>query len=214
MKWTYLLLIPLLFIVGGCTKFGKNITVRGQVLNPVTGEGIPNVQIQIVREGGGIPGGYKEVKSTTTDEDGNFEISKLGCYSQYYIQAQTPYYPIGWKENGEPKGNFRAQIDKHHVVEMDYHTVPYGQLSSHIKNENCEGSTDDMQFRSRMQWESDWGSWSTHREGCYDVSSSPSVVPMGWRFYETMVIRPSGTYYVYDTVFVSESGVSHIEILY
>ncbi len=39
----------LLLIVGACTKFGKNITIEDRVENPITGEGIPGVEIWLLK---------------------------------------------------------------------------------------------------------------------------------------------------------------------
>ena len=75
-----------------CTKFGKNVTVKGRVLNPITGEGIPNVELELLRGTGGLPGGYKSVKSTKTDASGNFEIQldfrgfAKGVYQIHFIE--------------------------------------------------------------------------------------------------------------------------------
>ena len=53
------------------------------------------------------------------------------------------------------------------------------------------------------------------RTGCYEyTSTTPSIVPMGYRYYETKVIRSGVTTYVYDTVFVTENGISNLGILY
>ena len=45
MKWFFFILLGL--ILSTCTKFGENIHVNGKVLNPVTGLGIPNVEIAL-----------------------------------------------------------------------------------------------------------------------------------------------------------------------
>ena len=37
--------LSLLFMLSTCTKFGKNVTVKGRVLNPLTGEGIAGDEV-------------------------------------------------------------------------------------------------------------------------------------------------------------------------
>lgn len=217
MKQVFIVATLIALMLSGCTKFGKNITVKGRVLNPVTGEGIPNIQIQIVREGGGIPGGYKEVKSTVTDSKGNFEISKLGLFQNYYIQAQTPLYPIGWKEDGQPKGDFRAKISKHHVVEMDYHTVPYGNQQIHVKNINCLGPTDTLRLYldgSQIGFDDAQIGLLTELTGCIDITDSPVKLPIGERYYHWEVIKGGNSQIFYDTITLIEGQNVTLNIFY
>ena len=61
-----------------CTKFGRTITVKGRVINPVTGEGIQGAKMILQRGTAGLPGGNKTVKSVYSDADGNFELNKSG----------------------------------------------------------------------------------------------------------------------------------------
>ncbi len=39
------ILVTLLLAIISCTKFGKNVTVKGRVLNPLTGEGIAGEEV-------------------------------------------------------------------------------------------------------------------------------------------------------------------------
>lgn len=41
----FLLLVLILFF--SCTKFGKNVTLKGRVMNPVTGEGIEGAEVKL-----------------------------------------------------------------------------------------------------------------------------------------------------------------------
>ncbi len=43
------------------------MTIKGRVLNPVTGQGIPNVPVVMYRSTLDYPSGSKRVKETTTD---------------------------------------------------------------------------------------------------------------------------------------------------
>ena len=56
-----------------CTKFGKNVTIEGRVMNPITGEGIAGIELELLRTTTGLPGGYKSVKSTNSNSDGSYE---------------------------------------------------------------------------------------------------------------------------------------------
>jgi hypothetical protein len=38
-------LILIFILSSACTKFGKNVTVKGKVVNPVTGQGIEGIEI-------------------------------------------------------------------------------------------------------------------------------------------------------------------------
>lgn len=66
----YLFFLIVLIISLSCTKFGKNITVKGRALNPITGEGIPNARVIITKSTLEYPSGVKVVKETTTDSEG------------------------------------------------------------------------------------------------------------------------------------------------
>ena len=71
--FVFVLIISLL---ASCTKFGKNVTLKGRVLNPVTGEGIEGAEVKLYRIAGGYDSNYKTIKSATTDASGNFELDK------------------------------------------------------------------------------------------------------------------------------------------
>ena len=212
--------IGMVFLLSTCTKDGKNITVQGRVLNPVTGEGIPNARIELLKETSGSPGnsgGYKEVEVVYSDANGSFELNHtswfprlVACYPNENI-----YENMGWAEDGVFLDKYYEKVNLGRFTNLDYWAVPYGALNGHFKSDNCEGTSDIMQFRVKLQLESDYGPWSSERAGCYELSTaSPAEVPMGYRYYETRVIRPSGTTYVYDTVFVTQNGTSFVEILY
>jgi len=89
-----LLKLSIIVLLFGCTKGGKNISITGFVENPVTGLGISDVQIKLLKTSGGLPGGLEEVKSVYTNLDGYFEIHHLGGNKLYFIQAiHGVYYP-------------------------------------------------------------------------------------------------------------------------
>lgn len=63
----------LLFAVGSCTKFGKNITIEGRVLNPITGKGISGVEIWLLKTTMGLPGGDKTIKTVFSNKNGKLQ---------------------------------------------------------------------------------------------------------------------------------------------
>jgi len=74
----FLLILPGIFLVFlSCTKFGKNVTVKGRVLNPITGEGIPNAPVVMYRSTLDYPSGSKRVKETTSDSDGYLDLNRF-----------------------------------------------------------------------------------------------------------------------------------------
>jgi hypothetical protein len=141
----------------------------------------------------------------------------LGGTSGYSLMAQTTTneYRIGWYVDGEYKVNDLLSVTKGKKMNVVYHALPYGQIITHTENINCAGPTDSMQVRGKTDY-TPWTSFGyIYRTGCYNhTSSSPSKVPMGYRYYETKVTRSGVTTYIYDTVFVNETGTTFLEILY
>lgn len=208
------------FLIGGCTKFGKNITIKGRVVNPITGEGIEGAEIWLQKTAGGYDGGYKTVKKAISGIDGVFELSKLGLagYSAVCGKFSGDYYELGWtQDDGETyTGNFKLSVKKGKTMYADYYAVPYGNLILNIQNVNCGGLGDTMYFREKWLGYGDFeGSYSTPRTGCYSYTSpSPFQVPMGTYVYEMKIIRSGITTYVYDTVVVPKTGVTTINMDY
>lgn len=207
-------------LIGGCTKFGKNVTIKGRVVNPITGEGIEGAEIWLQKTAGGYDGGYKTVKKATSGIDGVFELNKLGLagYSAVCGKFSGDYYEFGWtQDDGDTyTGNFKLSVKKGKTMHADYYAVPYGNLILNIQNVNCGGSGDVMYFRKKWLGYGDFeGSYSTPRTGCYSYTSPSSFqVPMGTYVYEMKIIRAGITTYVYDTVVVPKTGVVTINMDY
>jgi 5-hydroxyisourate hydrolase-like protein (transthyretin family) len=112
-----LIAILYLLVLSTCTKFGKNITVQGRVLNPITGEGIAGVEVWLQKTTMGLPGGKKTIKSVTTDADGNFELDKL---TVIFPQASGEYLIV----------DMNGRIMKREFVAINnqtsYFTLPKG----------------------------------------------------------------------------------------
>ncbi|HRO76466.1 MAG TPA: hypothetical protein PLP27_09995 [Crocinitomicaceae bacterium] len=209
--------IMIAITIVACTKFGKNITVKGRVLNPITSEGYEGITVELIRsDHSDYAGGYKGLKHTTTNQNGEFEISAYHA-GKVWIQAQTPieYYELGWLYDKEGKYYSMKIVDKGKVMHIDCHLVPHGNVEMNIKNINCGGGADTMYFRKKwLVTEKEDAYWSTPRIGCYEYHSEPFELPMGTYVYETKVIRSGATSYVYDTLVVNKTGISVLNIEY
>lgn len=201
-------IIILFFLLGlfSCTKVGRNITVKGKVVNPINGTTYSDIKIQFVRpESFSLPGGYKEIKHVYTDLNGEFELNatRLG---QIFVQVQSggELYDLGWHQDGEYiSDDFRTIVQKSNTMEADFHVVPYGNVVLDIQNINCSGPSDSMWFRSKSQFDTDFpDSWSTSRVGCYSYTSSNpnSNFITGERTYQIRVVR-SGVETVLEEIF-------------
>ncbi|MBI2259622.1 MAG: hypothetical protein HYU67_12100 [Flavobacteriia bacterium] len=107
--------IFLVILTTSCTKFGENIYVKGKVVNPATGKGIPNVEIALQKKTTfEYATGFKAVETVISDANGEFEIRHLGGLKQYYLNCMysTSYYPLGWTVNGAFKKDYITTIKK------------------------------------------------------------------------------------------------------
>jgi 5-hydroxyisourate hydrolase-like protein (transthyretin family) len=194
----------LFFLLGGCTKFGKNMTIKGRVLNPITGEGISNVPVVMYRSTLDYPSGRKKVKETTTDSEGYFEISK-GSLSKCYLTCNTTevgdYYPIGWEKKDDVPlfDAFTISVKKGKTMRADYYAIPYGDYKIVVNNINCQGTDDTIIIKRTNQAGSflpvDWV-----LIGCSGYNSSFSKAPMGTVYTHYTVIR-NGISNEYDVNF-------------
>ncbi|TSJ40003.1 carboxypeptidase regulatory-like domain-containing protein [Fluviicola chungangensis] len=198
-----LFLILVLALVS-CTKFGKNVTVKGRVMNPVTGEGIPNVPVIMYRSTLDYPSGSKRVKETTTDSDGYFEISKASlskCYLTCHTTDVGDYYPIGWEKKDDVPlfDAFTISVKKGKTMHADYYAVPQGNYKIIVNNINCQGTNDTIIIRRTNQVGSflavDW-----ILTGCSGYNSNFSQAPMGTVYTHYTVIR-NGVSNEYDVNF-------------
>ncbi len=203
-------LFVLAFLLIACKK---EYHVSGRVYNPITGDGISGVKIRFSASELGLPGGFKEVASTFTDANGYYNLKYDGGASLVKAQGNENLYMMGNFYEGSYTPTLPLNEVKNKTV--DWHAVPYGELNTHVKNINCQGVLDSMQVRMKTNFKpfTSFGDiWFT---GCYEyTSTTPSKVPMGFRYYETKVILSGVTSYVQDTVFVTDTGVSFLEIEY
>lgn len=206
-----------LFLLLSCTKFGKNVTVKGYVLNPITGQGIEGIEVSLLKGTNGLPGGFKAVKTVYTDANGCYELNKYG-WSHYDVRVQAgDRYDIGWFVDGEYQYSSTGllSVKKRKTMHADYHAVDYGCLQYHIENQNCEGATDSMIYRVKYQYNNFLDLWSFPTIGCFNTTfSGCTVVPMGSHIFEIKVYRPSGITHFYDTVFVNSNLTTQYDLVY
>ncbi|TSJ40001.1 carboxypeptidase-like regulatory domain-containing protein [Fluviicola chungangensis] len=203
-----LFLIILLFSVS-CTKFGKNMTVKGRVLNPITGEGISNVPVIIYRSTLDYPSGSKRVKETTTDSDGYFEISKASlskCYLTCHVTEVGDYYPIGWEKKDDVPlfDAFTISVKKGKTMHADYYAVPYGNLQ--INNTSCFDSNDELKIyrtHSIPSFYDDVPNPAIYL-GCVNQTGNMNKAPMGWYKYSGTVTKNGIVTPKKDSIYLNE----------
>ncbi|MDR0802902.1 carboxypeptidase-like regulatory domain-containing protein [Fluviicola sp.] len=150
--------MSILLLATGCTKFGKNITMKGRVLNPITGEGIEGAEIRMFKPiWWAYDGGDKVIKATTSGADGSFEISKLSLSAES-IQCNTSpagaYYGMGWTQNNGASfigAGADLAVKKGKTVHADYYAVPYGNLKFAPKNITCFNQFDTLFVNIKYQ---------------------------------------------------------------
>ncbi|MCO5269849.1 MAG: carboxypeptidase-like regulatory domain-containing protein [Brumimicrobium sp.] len=209
-----ILSIILLLSLFSCTKFGKNVTVKGRVLNPITGEGISGVQIILKRSTlGGAPGfqsgGSKIIKETTTDENGYYELNKLTLSGSVLMSAHIgDRHPIGWWKGGSYSSFQNLPIDLGKTTHADFHAVPYGKLRYTIKNVSCFDQYDSLLLYTNYQLSnvSEYQNSRTYL-GCFEyVGTVYTKFPMGWYYFSGNVIKNNITTSFKDSIFITNGG--------
>jgi hypothetical protein len=153
-----------------CTKFGKNITVKGRVINPITNEPISGITVFLHQNWKS-----KTIKKMATGEDGGFELSAAHIgpvWAGTDYRNYQDYYDLGWDYNG--KYYSEIKVDKGKTMHVDYHLVPYGNMKTPIHNVNCQGVNVFQSFTLT---------------GCYNNNGAFASVPSGDYNIEWTVIR-------------------------
>jgi len=200
-----------LLLLSACTKIGKNITVKGRVYDPISGEGIKNIEILINNEQG-------KVKSAKSDANGEFEVSKLGGKQDYTVESQfddSYFYKLAWSKKGKLDYSPEVLMTKGKTNHIDLLLIPYGNIIWNVKNVNCEDSTDNMYYQIKYQYNSDFQSSYEWREfGCSDYSKEKVKMLTGKYIVKMEISRPSGNSILYDTFYVSKDVVNTYNMEY
>jgi hypothetical protein len=188
------------------------------VVNPVTGQGIEGIEVQLQRETWGLPGGNKAIKSTFTDANGDFEISKLGLRT-YTLRAQTgvDLYNIGWFENGEnvtsTGGMLNVRSGK--TMKVEYRAIKFGEIKIPIHNINCQGPDDTLIFtRKYTSFENISVFQPFTLTGCYNNNGAFAKVPSGNYLIEWTVIRSGVKNEFSQNLFVPGNGQASFTLNY
>ncbi|MFA5574346.1 MAG: carboxypeptidase-like regulatory domain-containing protein [Brumimicrobium sp.] len=203
-----------------CTKFGMNITVKGQVLNPLDGEPFKGITIVLFKQN------LKTIKTTITDANGHFEINAARI-GEILIRADNTNYQENYNLGFDYKGKYHysLKVDKGEVMHVDYHLVPYGELRMHVQNQNCQGSTDSLNiFFDGSSVLSLSGNQDANNHignilyapitGCWDNIGDGFKTQMGDRYYHWTVTRSGVSQTFYDTIFVQPNQITTLNVFY
>ena len=165
----------------------RKTTLKGRVMNPITGEGIAGATISASKMTMELPGGYKTVEQTTSDANGDFVLEFKKSASNIGVSTGD-YYNIGWYQNGEIQPGYYLPVQKGKNMKADFYAVPYGSYRIVINNINCQGATDTIIINQTNQVNSFLGiDWTL--TGCSGYTTAWDKVPMGTIHTKYTVIR-------------------------
>ncbi|MCB0478288.1 MAG: hypothetical protein KDC84_09000 [Crocinitomicaceae bacterium] len=211
-----------ILLLFSCAKDGKNIYVEGRVVNPVTGEGIPNITLDLrkkVPDPGGSGSDSKTVKTVLSDQNGYFTIAHNGSlFNSYIIHMSNSngigYHVAGWKDaSGTSIGGYNLEVDKGQYMNVRYELVPYAEFKVDAYNVNCFDQTDTMLLYKQNQIGSlQEGPWIY--PGCNSFLGGYNKVPMGKIYFSWHVIRNGITNIYSDTIYLDEGEQETFTINY
>src|SRR5690554_5231781 len=165
----------------------RKTTLKGRVMNPITGEGIAGATISASKTTMELPGGYKTVEQTTSDANGDFVLEFKKSASNIGVSTGD-YYNIGWYQNGEIQPGYYLPVQQGKNMKADFYAVPYGEYRIKINNINCQGATDTIIINQTNQINSFLGiDWTL--TGCSGYTTAWDKVPMGTIHTKYTVIR-------------------------
>ncbi|WP_343634604.1 carboxypeptidase-like regulatory domain-containing protein [Fluviicola sp.] len=187
------------------------MTIKGRVLNPVTGQGIPNVPVVMYRSTLDYPSGSKRVKETTTNSEGYFEISKASlskCYLTCHVTEVGDYYIIGWEKKDDIPlfDAFTISVKKGKTMHADFYAVPYGNLQININNTSCFDSNDELKIyrtHSIVGFYDNVPNPAVYM-GCINQTGNMNKAPMGWYKYNGTVTKNGIVTAKRDSIYLSE----------
>ncbi len=181
-----------------CAKEGKNIYIEGRVLNPVTGEGIPNVKLLLKKVVSNIDltTESKVKQEAISDADGNFILKHNGT-GNFVVSVEfldEGYHFVGWRdESGQTVGDYKLYVTKGEVMNVSLELAPYGFVRTWFHNVNCHNQNDSIVI-SRINEYSDYTPGHFSNVGCQNLEQLPFMK------------RPMGKIYIYYTVYRDNSG--------
>ena len=210
-KMLFFLIIASCF---GCTKLGKNVTIKGKVLNPVTGLGIEGAEVKVLKTAGGFNGGFKAIKTVKSNSDGSFEISKLSlehCYVVCHTPLDVDYHQIGWeiKTSVPLYDAFTISVKKGKTMHADYYAVAYGNIKKSIKNTSCFDQNDILVINRKYQLSNLTNSYtgSSTYNGCFEfIGNVYSQYPMGWHYMSGYYTKNNITTNFSDSIYIDSGG--------
>ena len=107
-----------IFCFCACTKPGKNVTIEGRVMNPITGEGIEGIELELLR----TTTGYNGYEETFNRIEPNSEMSE-----KLEVTSSIILYP-----NPSNDGTFSLQSDSKITSVIIYNI--YGMLIQESDN--------------------------------------------------------------------------------
>lgn len=197
--------ITLIFILAlFFSSCGKKTEMKGRIVNPVTGEGIPNIDVYVTRPKGGLGydgSGTKTVFSTVSDENGYFTIEKRFRKSKSYT--------ISYGYDQKKYQLFDKQVSpagaKYDGDYFEFSLVPIGRLLMNIQNQSCFDSNDNFSFTLYPSVETDLIS-SGNFIGCYSHFGGNNDSKMGWYKIKGNVTKNGITTPFADSIYVTEGG--------
>jgi hypothetical protein len=206
---TIIIILSSLLLLPSC---GKKVMVKGLVYNPVTGEGIPGIDVVVTRAKftlGYDGGGYKVIYATKTNANGNFTIEerfrRSKNYKLTYSGDPDKYYQI------------RSEVDDigAHTdgAELTYPLIPRGGLAKNTVNIACFDENDQFTIDSYHRSIPDYGGNATYF-GCFQHYGTENFVPMGWHVYIGTVTKNGITTPFADSIYVTEGGSHEWNIEY
>src|SRR5690554_4453991 len=178
-------------IVLGVTFMSCNrkTTLKGRVMNPITGEGIEGATISASKTTMELPGGYKTVEQTTSNANGEFFLEFKKSAANIGVSTGN-YYDIGWYQNGAIQPGYYLPVEQGKNMKADFYAVPYGEMKISIFNINCQGSTDTLIFKRVYQEDPNNDVFNPFIfTGCYENLGAFAKVPSGDYKIEWTVIR-------------------------
>ncbi|MEZ4936515.1 MAG: hypothetical protein R2799_02870 [Crocinitomicaceae bacterium] len=183
--------IIILFVLASCAKEGKNIYIEGRVVNPVTGEGIPNIRFELkkVKPDLQIGSSSKTVKIVHSDENGYFRVAHNGSLFNRYLLLfdyelentdGVAYHPIGFKEvGGNYIGAYNLEVPKGEYLNVNLELTPYVRVRFWHRNLNCFNSNDSIHIFRQDQYQYAIGDYK--RYGCIieEPQNSYILIPQG-----------------------------------